>query len=119
MIALVYCSVKYYLDNKVIPLYCSITMYISTVTQKGQVTIPVEIRRKLKLGKDSRVEFVGKNGEIRIEKARDFFSYRGSLRSKRIRGVSLQKVIKMETEAAEKQAVKEYLERMGTTKARK
>jgi len=39
---------------------------VSTVTRKGQVTIPVEIRRRLDIHEGDRIEFVQTNGTIGI-----------------------------------------------------
>ncbi len=44
--------------------------YTSTVTQKGQVTIPAEMRRMLKIKPRDRVEFEVSDGEIRLRRAR-------------------------------------------------
>ena len=54
------------------------------MTQKGQVTVPLEIRKKLKVGQGSKVEFVQKNGYVRLKVVPDFFSFRGTLKSKRL-----------------------------------
>ena len=44
--------------------------YSTTLTSKGQVTIPVEIRRKLGLKPGERVLFnIGKNSQVVIEKS--------------------------------------------------
>lgn len=56
-------------------------MYVTTVTQKGQVTIPAEIRKNLELKKGTKVEFKQKNGEVILSKLADFLSLRGSLKS--------------------------------------
>ena len=42
------------------------TRNVSTVTRKGQVTIPVEIRRWLDIHEGDRIEFVQTNGAIGI-----------------------------------------------------
>ncbi len=42
-------------------------MDASTVTSKGQVTIPKEIRRQLGIRKGSRVAFASKNGKIELQ----------------------------------------------------
>ena len=39
------------------------------VTRKGQVTIPIEIRRSLGLKRGDRVTFVQENGSARLQKA--------------------------------------------------
>lgn len=41
-------------------------MDASTVTSKGQVTIPKEIRRELGIGQGSRVAFSSRNGKIEL-----------------------------------------------------
>lgn len=48
------------------------------VTKKGQVTIPVEIRRKFGIEESSKVEIVEKNGEIVIRKRPSIFDLAGS-----------------------------------------
>ena len=48
------------------------------VTRKGQVTIPVELRRKFHIEENSRVEFIEKNGEIVLRKCHSFFDLAGS-----------------------------------------
>ena len=40
--------------------------YVSTVTQKGQVTIPGELRRALKIKPKDRVSFELVDGEVRL-----------------------------------------------------
>lgn len=48
------------------------------VTRKGQVTIPVELRRKFLIEKGSKVEIVEKNGEIVIRKCPSIFDLAGA-----------------------------------------
>ena len=58
----------------------SITMhYSTTLTQKGQVTIPVEIRRSLGLKTGQKVAFVTKGDDVVIKPAKDFLSLKGSV----------------------------------------
>jgi AbrB family looped-hinge helix DNA binding protein len=42
------------------------TRTVSTVTRKGQVTIPIEIRRQLDIREGDRIEFVQTDGRIGI-----------------------------------------------------
>jgi AbrB family looped-hinge helix DNA binding protein len=42
----------------------------STLTSKGQVTIPVEVRRLLGLEPHDKVAFVVDDGQVRVERAR-------------------------------------------------
>jgi AbrB family looped-hinge helix DNA binding protein len=40
---------------------------LATVTEKGQVTIPIDVRRKLGIGKGSKVVFIEDRGRIFME----------------------------------------------------
>ena len=46
-------------------------MYTSTVTQKGQATIPVYVRRKLGIKPNGKVFFEERGGEFIIKPAED------------------------------------------------
>ena len=65
-------------------MYSGITMQITTVTSKGQVTIPVDIRRHLGLKAGDSVQFFRTNGEFRLKPISNFFSFRGSIKSKKL-----------------------------------
>lgn len=56
--------------------------YITRVTSKGQATIPVSIRRKLGVKSGHRVIFEEHNNTVSIRAVPDFFSLRGSLKTK-------------------------------------
>ncbi|MCG2686364.1 AbrB/MazE/SpoVT family DNA-binding domain-containing protein [Candidatus Parcubacteria bacterium] len=59
---------------------------MTTITRKGQVTIPVQLRKRLGLTAGSRVVFeYGANGgaELVVKPVRDFSSLRGSFVSDR------------------------------------
>ena len=56
--------------------------YTSTVTQKGQATIPAPVRRKLGIKPGQKVIFEEKNGDIILHPPIDISSLRGSLKSK-------------------------------------
>ena len=55
----------------------------STISSKGQVTVPLEIRRRLGLKTGDRVEFVVNNGRTEIRRARTaenpFMKYVGAV----------------------------------------
>ena len=53
------------------------------VTQKGQVTIPVEFRRRFGIKPRTRVSFYEEAGELKIKPAVNFFDLKGSIRTKR------------------------------------
>jgi AbrB family looped-hinge helix DNA binding protein len=61
----------------------------STISSKGQVTVPQEIRRRIGLSTGDRVEFVVENGQTLIRPLRSetnpFEKYRGVLKSFRSR----------------------------------
>ena len=48
------------------------------VTRKGQVTIPVKIRRKFKIEENSKVKIVEEDGKIVIKKQPSIFDLAGS-----------------------------------------
>ena len=66
-------------------------MATSTVTSKGQITIPKEIRDQLHLHTGNRIEFVvDPTGRLILTpRNKDFRSVKGLLRSKRKRPVSI------------------------------
>ena len=49
-----------------------------TVTRKGQVTIPVELRRKFHIDENSKVQIIEKNGEIVVRKCPSFYDLAGT-----------------------------------------
>lgn len=54
-------------------------MQESTVTRKGQTTLPRDVRRVLGLGPGDRVRYVIAGGEVRMLKARSVSELRGFL----------------------------------------
>jgi antitoxin PrlF len=66
-------------------------MPTSTVTSKGQITLPKEVREKLHLQAGSRVDFVIEpSGRVIVKPLdSDFRSLRGMIRSKRKRPISI------------------------------
>jgi antitoxin PrlF len=59
--------------------------YSSSISSKGQVTVPQEIRNRLGLSAGDRVEFVIENGQTAIRpfrgEANPFEKYKGALRT--------------------------------------
>ena len=56
--------------------------FTTTVTQKGQATIPIQIRKKLGLKARSKVTFELKDeSEVTLKAVPDFFSMKGSLKT--------------------------------------
>ena len=56
--------------------------FTSSVTQKGQATIPAVIRRKLGIKPNSKIIFeINNNEEVSIKPVVDFFSLKGSVKT--------------------------------------
>ena len=49
-----------------------------TVTRKGQITIPVELRRKFRIEEGSKVMVVEENGKIVVKRLPSIFDLTGS-----------------------------------------
>jgi len=58
-------------------------MYSTSITQKGQVTIPVLIRKKLGLKTGQKVVFRDRGKDVIIEPIPDFLDLMGSLKTKK------------------------------------
>jgi len=69
-------------------------MPTATLTSKGQVTIPKEIRDRLRLQTGHRLEFeIDKNGKvILIPRNKDIRSLKGIIRSKRKKAPSVEEM---------------------------
>jgi len=65
-------------------LYSSITMLISTITQKGQATIPLMIRRSLGLTSGSKIQFVENKLGVQLKAIPSLASFRGSLKGRKL-----------------------------------
>lgn len=58
-------------------------IYTSIITQKGQVTIPSLIRKKIGIATGDKVTFQIENNVIKILPLPSFFTFRGSIKSKK------------------------------------
>jgi AbrB family looped-hinge helix DNA binding protein len=69
-------------------------MPTSTLTSKGQITIPREVRERLRLKTGSRVDFIVEPSDQVVLKPLDpnFRSIRGIVRSRRKRPVSIKEM---------------------------
>jgi AbrB family looped-hinge helix DNA binding protein len=69
-------------------------MPTSTLTSKGQITIPREVRERLHLKTGSRVDFIVEpSGQVVLKSLdRNFRSIRGIVRSRRKRPVSIKEM---------------------------
>lgn len=57
--------------------------FSTTVTQKGQATIPAIIRKRLGIKKNTKIIFELNNNNVSIKPAADFFALKGSIKSKK------------------------------------
>lgn len=56
--------------------------YTTSVTQKGQATIPIQIRQRLGIKTNSKITFeVNNNNEVLLKPVTDFFTLKGSVKS--------------------------------------
>jgi len=62
-------------------------MNLSTVTQKGQITVPLDFRKILGLKPYDRVLFEKKNNKVLLSKAVDIMDLSGSLKPKQNKGM--------------------------------
>ena len=65
-------------------MYSSITMLISTVTQKGQATIPLALRESLGLFAGTKVQFFEERGEVILRPLPSLESFMGILKGKKL-----------------------------------
>ncbi len=56
-----------------------VLMIATTITQKGQVTIPIHIRRKLSIVSGQKVVFEERGSEVIVKAIPDFLGLMGSL----------------------------------------
>jgi len=84
----------------------------TTVTKKGQITIPKHIREGLNLKPGDKVSFVPRQKKSRIEIVRQpsILELYGSLKPKRKINLPIQKLIKLEEEEAAKAIAQEAME---------
>jgi AbrB family looped-hinge helix DNA binding protein len=67
-------------------------MQESTITVKGQTTLPRDVRSALHLTSGDRVRYVILDGEVRILKARSIKEFKGALKRPMQRAVSLEEM---------------------------
>lgn len=65
-------------------MYSSITMLISTITQKGQATIPLLVRNLLGLNYGSKIQFVNTKEGIQLKAIPSLASFKGSLKGEKL-----------------------------------
>ncbi|KKS97777.1 MAG: hypothetical protein UV73_C0005G0054 [Candidatus Gottesmanbacteria bacterium GW2011_GWA2_43_14] len=58
--------------------------YIASITEKGQITLPAEIRRLLRVKPGDQVSFNKKGQQVVIEPAKSFLNHKGSVKTTKI-----------------------------------
>jgi len=82
--------------------------YTSTITTKGQVTIPIDIRKFFKVKPGDLVVFKKNKNTVTIEPHTDILEVAGSLSKYAIKGKTLQQIIDIEHKALEEAIVQDY-----------
>jgi len=57
-------------------------MYVSSMTSKGQATIPIDVRKYLGLELGDKVAFFIQNNQVQIAAQKSFLDLRGSVKTK-------------------------------------
>lgn len=86
--------------------------YTATVTSQGQITIPVEIRRKLKLDKNRKIVLKLENNTIFMESEPDIMQLSGALSDRAIKNKSIDEIIKIEEDAVGEAVAEQYRKKM-------
>ena len=86
--------------------------YTATVTSQGQITIPVEIRRKLRLDKNRRIVLKFENNTIFMESEPDIMQLSGILSDRAIKNKSIDEIIRIEEDAVADAIAQRYRAKM-------
>lgn len=70
-------------------------MLISTITSKGQITLPVKLRKELGVEPSDKIVFARKNGDILLQKLPSIDSIFGSLSNPKVRPLTVQQMNKL------------------------
>lgn len=81
--------------------------FTTSVTQKGQATIPAAIRRKLGIKPNTKIVFELKDGEASLRPVIDFFTLKGSVRSEKPFDIEAME------KAVENAIVNKYVKKLG------
>ncbi|MBV9072470.1 MAG: AbrB family transcriptional regulator [Acidobacteria bacterium] len=76
------------------------TIFYSTVTTRGRITIPQQIREALQIRSGDKLEYAIFPGEVRIRVLSRLISLRGILASKKGRGMSFDQIRRLAATAA-------------------
>lgn len=86
--------------------------YTATVTSQGQITIPVAIRRKLKLDKNRKIVLKLENNTIFMESEPDIMQLSGALSDRAIKNKTIDEIIRIEEDAVGEAVAEQYRKKM-------
>lgn len=86
--------------------------FTATVTSQGQITIPVEIRRKLKLDKNRKIVLKLEENTIFMEAEPDIMQLSGALSDRAIKNKSIDEIIRIEEDAVGEAVAEQYRKKM-------
>ncbi len=75
--------------------------YTVSITSQGQISIPIQIRRKLGLEKNKTAFVTEKDGKILVEPVKDFLDLGGSLHHKAIKNKTIDQIMQLEEQGIE------------------
>jgi len=82
--------------------------YTVSITSQGQISIPIQLRRKLGLEKNRTALVTEQNGKLLIEPVKDLLELGGSLHHKAIKNKSIDQIMKEEEKAIEEGFLERY-----------
>lgn len=84
--------------------------YFATVTSQYQITVPKEIRKKLKLKSKDKIFFdIDHKNEIKVSKGHSFMDLAGKYHSYALKNKTLDETLKIEQEALEEAIVEDVV----------
>lgn len=86
--------------------------FTATITSQGQITIPVEIRRKLNLDKNRKIVLKLENNTIFMEVEPDIFSLEGIFKNRALKNKSIDEIIRIEEDAVAEAVAEQYRKKM-------
>jgi len=86
--------------------------FTATVTSQGQITIPVEIRKKLNLDKNRKIVLKLENNTIFMEVEPDIFALEGIFKNRALKNKSIDEVIRIEEDAVGEAVADRYRRKM-------
>ena len=84
-------------------------VHIVSITSQGQISIPAQIRRDMKLVGKKQATVRREGDKIIVEPTKDIMDFEGALTHKALKGKTIDEIIEIEKKAWERGAVERYL----------